>query len=244
MKEVLVRTKPKDSFTLVVSDNSANIHPPFSPPLKLQANRDYELAMVNLETYYSFANIRKGNNSFQWSIDEGKTWTLLHIPTGCYELKAINAEITRIRGNSDITILPNVNTLQCILTVGGAKCKVSFDAPNSPSSVLGFKQDIVYGVGRHASEKPVNIMSVNSILVHCNIIHSSYMRGQQAPVVYNLFPNAAPGQKILEAPHNFIYLPVTVDVISSLSVWLTDQDGDHLDLRGEKLTISFHVREQ
>ena len=63
MKEVLVRTKPKDSFTLVVSDNSTNIQTTFSPPLNLQANRDYELAMVNLETYYSFANIRKGNNS-------------------------------------------------------------------------------------------------------------------------------------------------------------------------------------
>ena len=141
--------------------------------------------MVNLETYYSFANIRKGNDSFKWSIDERNTWTLLHIPTGCYELKAINVEITRIRGNSDITILPNVNTLQCKLTVVGAKCKVSFDVPNSLASVLGFKQDIAYGVGRHASEKLVNIMSVNSILVHCNIIHSSYMRGQQAPVVYN-----------------------------------------------------------
>ena len=145
-------------------------------------------------------------------------------------------------GNIDITILPNVNTLQCILTVVGAKCKVSFDTPNSLASVLGFKQDIFYGVGRHASEKPVNIMSVNSILVHCNIIHSSYMRGQQAPVVYNFFPNAAPGQKILEAPHNLIYLPV--DVISTLSVWLTDQDGEHLDLRGEKLTIRFHLRER
>ena len=64
MKEVLVRTKPKDSFTLVVSENSANIQTTFSPPLNLQPNRDYELAMVNLETYYSFANIRKGNNSF------------------------------------------------------------------------------------------------------------------------------------------------------------------------------------
>ena len=127
IKEVLVRTKPKDSFALVVSDNNANIQTTFSPPLNLHANRDYELAMVNLETYYSFANIRKGNNSFKWSIDGGKTWTLLHIPTGCYELKAINAEITRIRGNSDITILPNVNTLQCILTVVGAKCKVSCD---------------------------------------------------------------------------------------------------------------------
>ena len=87
-------------------------------------------------------------------------------------------------------------------------------------------------------------MSVNSILVHCNIIHSSYMRGTQAPVVYNFFPNAAPGQKILEAPHNLIYLPVTVDVISTLSVWLTDQNGELLDLCGEKLTIRFHLRER
>ena len=85
-------------------------------------------------------------------------------------------------------------------------------------------------------------MSVNSILVHWNIIHSSYMRGQQAPVVYNFFPNATPGQKSLEAPHNLIYL--TVDVISTLSVCLTDQDGEHLDLRGEKLTIRFHLRER
>ena len=81
MKEVLMRTKPKDSSTLVVSDNSANIQTTFCPLLYLQANRDYELAMVNLETYYSFANIRKVNNSFKWSVDDGKTWTVIHIPT-------------------------------------------------------------------------------------------------------------------------------------------------------------------
>ena len=99
MKEVLGRTKPKDSFTLIVSDNSANIQTTFSPPLNLQANRDYELALVNLETYYSFANIRKDHNSFKWSVGEGKAWTVLHVTTGCYELKAIDAEITRILGN-------------------------------------------------------------------------------------------------------------------------------------------------
>ena len=96
MKEVLVITKPKGSFTLV-SDNSAHIQTTFNPPLYSQANRNYELAMVNLETYYSFANIQ------EWSADDGKTWTILHVPTGCYELKAINAEIIRIRGNNDIT---------------------------------------------------------------------------------------------------------------------------------------------
>ena len=199
--------------------------------------------MVNLESYYSFANIRGDNNSFKWSVDGGKTWTIVHVPTGCYELKAINGVIIRIRGNSDITILPNVNTLLCILTVVGAKCKVCFDVSNSLASVLGFQRSI-YGVGRHAGENHVNIMSVISILVYCNIIHFSYMRGTQAPVAYIFFPNAAPGQRIPEAPHNLIYLSVTVGVISPLSVGLTYQHGKLLDLRGEELTIHFHLRER
>ena len=142
-----------------------------------------------------------------------------------------------------ITILPNVYTLQCILTVVRAKYKVSFDVPNSLASVLGFKRSI-YGVGCHASENLVNIISLNSILAHSNIIHSLYMRGTQAPVAYTFFPNAAPGQKILEAPHTLIYLPVTVAVISTLSVCLTGQHGKLLDLRGEELTIRFHLRER
>ena len=64
------------------------------------------------------------------------------------------------------------------------------------------------------------------------------MRVTQAAVAYNFFPV----QKILEVPHNLIYLLVTVDVISTLSVWLTDQHGKLLDLRGEELVIRFHPR--
>ena len=48
---------------------------------------------------------------------------------------------------------------------------------------------------------------------------------------------------MLEAPHNLIYLPVTVDVISTLAVWLTDQHGKLLGLRGEELTIRLHLGE-
>ena len=64
----------QNSFKLVVSDSSANIQTTFNP------NHNYELAMVNLETYYSFSNIWGDNNSFKWSVDGGKTWTILHIP--------------------------------------------------------------------------------------------------------------------------------------------------------------------
>ena len=70
MKQVLVRTKAKDSFTLAVSDSSANIQTTVNPPIYLEANPNNELALVNLKTYYSFANIREGyNNSFTWSVE-------------------------------------------------------------------------------------------------------------------------------------------------------------------------------
>ena len=71
------------------------------------------------------------------------------------------------------------------------------------------------------------------------IIHSSYKRGTQAPVAYNFFPNEAPRQNILEAPHNVIYHPLTVEVISTLSVWLTDQHGKLLDLTWRGIDHTF-----
>ena len=76
MKEGWVRTKPKDSFTLVVSDSSTNIQTTFSPPLYLQAKRNYELAMVNLETYYSLANIQ-GDNGVLMMVRLGQFSTYL-----------------------------------------------------------------------------------------------------------------------------------------------------------------------
>ena len=66
MGEVVVaRTMTKESFTIVVSGGSASVQTVFTPPLYLKNGRDYELAMVNLETYYSFANIRADNSSLK-----------------------------------------------------------------------------------------------------------------------------------------------------------------------------------
>ena len=63
----VVRTMAKDSSTIVVSGGSASVQTVFTPPLYLKNGQDYELAMVNLETYYSFANIRSDNCSLKWS---------------------------------------------------------------------------------------------------------------------------------------------------------------------------------
>ena len=51
------------------------------------------------------------------------------------------------------------------------------------------------------------------------------------------------GDKIIETPANLVYLPITLDAIYSIETSLTDQNGLQLNLRGENVTIRFHVRE-
>ena len=85
MKGVLVRTNRKIRLRSLYQTTALTCK--LHSIVHILVNCDYELAMVNLETYYSFANIRKVNNLFKWSVDDGKTWTVLHIPTGCYEAR-------------------------------------------------------------------------------------------------------------------------------------------------------------
>ena len=97
-------------------------------------------------------------------------------------------------------------------------------------------------MGRHESENIVNILSVNSILVHCDVIDSFRLNGIEASVIYTFFPDAAPGDKIISIPRPLIYIPLTLNVISCMTCWVTDQNGKELDLQGEELTLTFHLK--
>ena len=119
---------------------------------------------------------------------------------------------------------------------------IDFNVLHSLAVLLGFEKK-QYSSGRHSSEHVVNILRINSILVHTDIVTNSYIKGVMSPVVYNFFPDISPGVKIISAPKNLVYLPITLNTIYYMKTWLTDQDHRPLDLRGEELTIRFHFRE-
>ena len=89
----------------------------------------------------------------------------------------------------------------------------------------------------------VNILTINSILVNIDIISGSYVNGSTQPTIYSFFPDVSLGYKIIENPHNLLYLPITADTIHSITIWLTHQNGNELNLRGENLSMRFHLRE-
>ena len=145
-------------------------------------------------------------------------------------------------GKADmINLSPNPDTLKCILEIKTNDYEVNFNVDNSFRSVLGFNVN-TYKRGRHESENLVNIMNVNSILVHCDIVGASRVNGIEAPVIYNFFPNVAPGEKIVSKPLHLIHLPLILDIIFHMTYSVMDQNGRELDLRGEELTLTFHIK--
>ena len=139
-----------------------------------------------------------------------------------------------------INISANSNTLKSVLIIESGY-QVVFNQQNALSKVLGFT-GTKYGEGFHESEN-VNILMINSILVNIYMISGSYVNGATKNTIYSFFPKVSPGYKIIESPVNLVYLPLILDTIDNLNVSVTDQDDHLLNLRNEKLTIRFHIRE-
>ena len=167
------------------------------------------------------------------------------IPEGSYDIEDINKvikqRITQNGHSNQITISANTNTLKAVLILENGY-QVDFRPQDSISSVLGFNNDL-YTTDYQESENPVNILSVNSIVVNIYIISGSYVNGQRYPTIYSFFPGVSPRYKIIETPANLVYLPVTLDAIYSMQTSLTNLNGKLLNLRGENASIKFHVRE-
>ena len=246
LKQIVKNTAHKTSFQIIVSGNESKFSTRLNPALELDRDKEYKIALVNLETYYSFPNIDE-TNVFIYSPDNGNSWVKKKIPEGSYKIDDINNTIQHEmekRGRHDqidedyyINISANSNTLNSVLVLE-KRLSSNFNHQNSLAKVLGFTSTKYTG-GFHESENVVNILSINSILVNIDMISWSYVNGTTKNTIYFFFPKVSPGYKIIKMLVNLVYLPITLDIIERLEVSITDQDDHLLNLRNQKLTISF-----
>ena len=253
LSELVELTAPGGAKYLIVSGKGSRLRTNYNPPLEFESSSaGHEIALLRVETYFSFPNVDESNNHLRISIDRGGNWCEIKIPIGCYVIDSINDVMQSFmmekygekEKEKHVIISANRNTLKCILEIRDAATIVDFKVDNSLRTVLGFNAKRYKKKGRFESENIVNILNVNSILVHCDIAEASRLNGVEAPVIYNFFPAVSPGEKIIEEAKHLIYLPLSLDVITSMTSWLTDQNQRALDLRGEELTLTFHVRKR
>ena len=90
LKEIAQNTSLRPSFQVVLTGTDSRLKSTFILPQT--SGCKYEIALVSLETYYSFPNIDEKNNKMKVFTKKSIEVT---IPTGWYELKAINNEVKR-----------------------------------------------------------------------------------------------------------------------------------------------------
>jgi hypothetical protein len=249
LENISKNSNPKDNFYIVNRATTSQIKTKFATPLN---GKGYEIALTGLSTYYSFPNIDEKNNTI--IIASKETEHEIKLPKGCYELFEVNNNISAAMGwtkDAEITITADDVTLRSKLCIQVPKWRVIFPEEHSLGLALGFdpgtyhyKKDTFGHAGCYISQKIVNILKVNTIMIHADIVSGSMVDGAIKPVIFNVSPNVSPGNKIVVEPVNPIYLPVNRDVINEVNIWLTDQDNEILDLQGEKIVVTLHMRER
>ncbi|XP_072152851.1 uncharacterized protein [Bemisia tabaci] len=223
------------SSTFTLTGKKSILSCNFFPPIELNPTLDYSIGLISLDTYNSIPNIEaKKNNQLKCN---GK---LISLPTGAYEISTLESELQNLFGGVDkITLKANHSTLKCELkSVYG----LDFNVPHSLGSVLGFSKKELPPNTLHISDLPINITTVTTILVECNLVTGAYLNGKEFHTLHTFAIRQPAGFRITQVPSTIIYLPVQSRLIDTLSVKLLDQNGNLLNFRGETITVHLHLK--
>lgn len=225
------------SRTFTVSGKSPILHSTYLPPIEL-GNSSYECCLIDFQSYNSIPNVDNDNNLFHIGDN------IIKIPIGSYELQDIanylETEYKTIHENRSIEIKANNNTLK--VEIMSSHDPIYFDKEKSIGKLFGFTEKILESGKKHTSNLQVDILKVNAIQIHCNIVTGSFMNGSPTHILHEFALNVPPGYKLVERPMNLIYLPVNVKEIGRLEIKIVDQEGRFINFREEEITLRIHIR--
>ena len=111
LKQLVKNTSPKDSQQIIVRSTKTDFDTIYKEPIELSNEKEYEIALVYLETYYSFPNISNHNNIIDYYNISTQELKRITIPKGSYGYTDLVKEInSQLNGVDAFTITANINT--------------------------------------------------------------------------------------------------------------------------------------
>lgn len=212
---------------------SADIFPPYDT-----SDGEYFVGLVDLSTFNSIPNIERGKNDKLYLHNHEP----IILPEGSYELEDIKKEIGKqLPTGVMFDLIGNPVTLKTEIK---SNVDVDFTQKDSIGPLLGFSEKKLIKDFINISDRPVDISSVYTIRVECNIARGSFDNGKESHIIHEFFPTVESGYKIVEAPGTIIYLPVNALKVSNITVHLRDQLGRLINLRGETLNVRLHLKKK
>lgn len=233
----------------------------FTPALNIEG---MEFALDNFQIPYSIYNISsaKNNNQFEYSSDGGSSWKTIIIPDGLWAMSKLNLYLHYVmKLNSDYTtssgtdnfyidISPNVDIGRMTITITDANYQVKTDnTAGLMVDMFGFTPNttLTSTTGQYSDgiNNAPNLAKVNNGIAHwrinCDLVNSSFVDGVRSQLLYTFAPTESPFSKIIRSLKNRYQQPNKTRV-SSVRMYLTDDNGNIMDLHGEKVSYTLYFR--
>lgn len=215
----------------------------FSPGIRLNPEKQYEVALKKGAMYYSWANISasQGNNVFEYSSDSGTTWDTVTFDDGLYTIDEINGVIP-----PEVQVT-GINATQRVKVTLQTGYQVRFTATKI-HSLLGFNSTDVLTLPSTVSPNKADLTNgIQSIIIHCSLVdtQASYSNGRVSNVLYTVSPPSLPPGSLYNVvePDGHYYLPMNTTYISDIRMWLTDQRGLPINNLNEDSSFHLLIRE-
>ena len=231
----LTKTKEEHSLNFRTIKPTEKIN--FSEPIL----NTTKLGLIKLSVYNSVFKITERNNQFIFvnpqsfrQLDASKIFS---IPPGSCELTDM-ADIIKQETINNVIIQVDKNTMKCKL--GVKQGVINFDKESSVASLLGFDKQI-YSKGKYTKNKIIDLMSFNTINIHCNIISGAKDNGKDTDILYTFNLTEPPSYLINIIPTNILHQNVTNDRIEYIEFQIKDEYGRPIDFNGDVLTFTLHL---
>ena len=223
----------------------------FTPPIELDANRSYEVAVDKVSMTYSWHNISSNYNNkvIKYSHDNGSTWTTVTFPNGMYSYSDIDDYLHRIMkinnhnndDKYDINIIFVLTTYKVIIELSN---NYQVDLRNTNfGELIGFEPKIITST-EEGSKLPNITNSVDSLHINTDLISDSIVGGINSNTLF-VIPTGTLRRSfpfVIE-PKRALYSEITKKNISRMRFYVTDSLRRPVYLNGIDWNMTIIIRE-
>jgi len=239
-------------------NNSSNKAEDFTveivPTIILDQNKKYKVGLVSLSAAYSWHNIeaQAGNNLVRYSTD-GITFKDVNFADGSYSYSDINNRIHDVmKANGDYTVVLgqdvfdinlsfSLSTYLVSITISGG---YEFEIPTIAfGNLIGFDVETIDS-DTIGNRLPNITRSLDNILVHCSLVNGSVVNGTPTNTIFQYSTATLRRSYSYQfEPYNISYQNMAGNTIQSVRIYITDVNGNSIDLNNIDTSYTIKIME-
>lgn len=238
-----------ESINVSLAGNSSSLTTNLNPEFELDRRFDYSCCLLDLSVQIPALTATLSDNKNDWlhyfhHHDGVYKHNIIKLTTGRRTLKEIAAEIEAKTGEighavrfwfSEPSMKYHIHTDSAV--------QVDLRRSGTIANIFGFVPRTIYSNHSTEGDHALGGFDVNTIRINCDLVGGSFYNELNTHTIHEFYPKPLSNYKLIEQPHNLVYLPIVKQRISSINVTVTDQDGKQIDFeRGTQINCRFHIK--